>query len=105
MHNFFLPEFPVHWQDFLPVPKMSNVEFLLIKPQPKLTYNYSSHELFNRNLLSVNNSYFDKYKEVKKQADFKANIKNENNYLEPLLSIDIRKQQDIQNQKKIILIV
>ena len=40
------------------------------------------------------------YKEVKKQADFKANIKNENNYLEPLLSIDIRKQQDIQNQKK-----
>ena len=71
-----------------------------IKPQPKLTYNYSSHELFNRNLLSVNNSYFDKYKEVKKQADFKANIKNENNYLEPLLSIDIRKQQDIQNQKQ-----
>ena len=70
------------------------------QPEIKLKYNYSSHELFNRNLLSVNSPYFDKFKEVKKEADFNAKIKNENNYLNPLLSINVRKEQDIENQNK-----
>ena len=65
-----------------------------------LTYNYSSHELFNRNILSVNNPYFDKYKEVKPKMILSTSVnKYENNYLDPLGSFKIRNEQNKENQK------
>ena len=65
----------------------------------KLSYNHSSHELFNRNLLSVNSPYFDKYKEVKPNIILNSSIKNENNYLEPLISNRTRNDINRENQK------
>ena len=65
-----------------------------------LNYNHSSHELFDRNLLSVNNSYFDKYKEVKPRINLCFSVKDENNYLDPLLSSNIRKDYNHEAQKQ-----
>lgn len=70
------------------------------KLDPKLNYNHSSHELFKRNILSVNHPYFEKYKEVKPRYQLSSSDKNENNYLEPLSSIKVRNQQNKENQKK-----
>ena len=72
----------------------------LKKLDPKLNYNHSSHELFKRNILSVNHPYFEKYKEVKPRYQLSSSNKNENNYLEPLSSIRVRNQQNKENQKK-----
>ena len=68
-----------------------------------LNYNYSSHELFNRNILSVNNPYFEKYKEVKPKIVSNPSLdknENENNYLEPLNTINIRNKINYENQKR-----
>ena len=66
----------------------------------RLNYNYSSHELFNRNILSVNNPYFEKYKEVKPKMILSSSVnKNENNYLEPLNSMHVRNNAITENQK------
>ena len=71
----------------------------LSETNTKLSYNHSSHDLFNRNLLSVNNSYIDKYKETKPKLSLDTNIQKGNNYLEPLHSMTIRNSQIIENQK------
>ena len=70
------------------------------KINPNLNYNRSSHELFKRNILSVNHPYFDKYKEVKPRYKFNSSEKNETNYLEPLSSFRIRNEQIKENQKQ-----
>ena len=67
---------------------------------PRIRVNNSSHDLFNRNLLSVNNSYFDKFKQVKKSATLNQLNKNEPNYLNPLLLYKIRKAENIESQKR-----
>ena len=69
------------------------------KLNPKLNYNHSSHELFERNILSVNHPYFDKYKEVKPRYKLNSSDKNENNYLEPLSSLRERNQHNMESQK------
>jgi hypothetical protein len=66
----------------------------------RIRVNNSSHDLFNRNLLSVNNSYFDKFKQVKKSATLNQLNKNEPNYLNPLLLYKIRKAENIESQKR-----
>ena len=71
----------------------------LSKTNSRLNYNNSSHELFNRNLLSVNNSYIDKYKEIKPKPPIDIYLKKGNNYLEPLNSMTIRNNQIIESQK------
>ena len=71
----------------------------LSKTNLRLNYNNSSHELFNRNLLSVNNSYIDKYKEIKPKPPIDIYLKKGNNYLEPLNSMTIRNNQIIESQK------
>ena len=65
-----------------------------------LNYNHSSHELFDRNILSVNNSYFDKYKEVKPRMNLCVSVKNENNYLDPVLTSKIRNDFNHEMQKQ-----
>ena len=65
----------------------------------KLSYNHSSHELFDRNLLSVNNHYFDKYKEIKPKVIISSSVKNENNYLDPLLCMSTRNNYNSEDQK------
>jgi hypothetical protein len=70
------------------------------QPNSRLNYNYSSHELFNRNILSVNNPYFEKYKEVKPKMILSSSVnKDENNYLDPLNSIKVRKKEITESQK------
>ena len=66
---------------------------------PKLNYNRSSHELFDRNILSVNNPYFDRFKEVKPKQKIPIPIKDENNYLNPLKSLQIRNEQNFEGQQ------
>ena len=70
---------------------------------PRFRTNRSSHDLFNRNILSVNNPYFDNLKQVKnitsKNKLNKLNY-NGNNYLDPLLVFKIRKEQNKEEQKK-----
>ena len=66
---------------------------------PKLNYNRSSHELFDRNILSVNNPYFDRFKEVKPKQKMPILIKDENNYLNPLKSLQIRNEQNFEGQQ------
>ena len=66
---------------------------------PKLNYNRSSHELFDRNILSVNNPYFDRFKEVKPKQKIHIPIKDENNYLNPLKSLQIRNEQNFEGQQ------
>ena len=70
------------------------------QPNSRLNYNYSSHELFNRNILSVNNPYFEKYKEVKPKMILSSSVnKDENNYLDPLNSIKVRNKEITESQK------
>ena len=66
---------------------------------PKLNYNRSSHELFDRNILSVDNPYFDRFKEVKPKQKIPIPIKDENNYLNPLKSLQIRNEQNFEGQQ------
>ena len=66
---------------------------------PKLNYNRSSHELFDRNILSVNNPYFDRFKEVKPKQKIPIPIKDENNYLNPLKSLQIINEQNFEGQQ------
>ena len=70
------------------------------KSNSKLNYNHSSHELFDRNILSVNHPYFDKYKEVKPRYKLNSSDKKENNYLEPLLALRLRNEHNIESQKQ-----
>ncbi len=69
-------------------------------PPPILKPNRSSHELFDRNLLSINNSLFDNSKKVKNIVSLDKLNRNENNYLDPLLSIHNRNEDNKENQKK-----
>lgn len=67
---------------------------------PRLRINKSSHNLFDRNLLSVNHSYFDKLKQVKNiTSTFQLN-KEQNNYLNPLLAYKTRRDETKENQKR-----
>ena len=66
---------------------------------PKLNYNRASHELFDRNILSINNPYFDRFKEVKPKQKIPIPIKDENNYLNPLKSLQIRNEQNFEGQQ------
>ena len=66
---------------------------------PKLNYNRSSHELFDRNILSVDNPYFDRFKEVKPKQKIPIPIKDENNYLNPLKSLQIINEQNFEGQQ------
>ena len=70
------------------------------KLNSKINYNHSSHDLFDRNILSVNHPYFDKYKEVKPRYKISSFDKNENNYLEPLLSLKTRNEDNMESQKQ-----
>ena len=70
------------------------------KLNSKINYNHSSHDLFDRNILSVNHPYFDKYKEVKPRYKISSFDKNENNYLEPLLSLKTRNEDNMKSQKQ-----
>ena len=67
---------------------------------PRLRANNSSHDLFDRNLLSVNNSFFDNLKQVKNTASLTQLNRNENDYLNPLLIYKIRKENNKESQKR-----
>ena len=67
---------------------------------PRLRVNNSSHSLFDRNLLSVNNSFFENLKQVKNNTSLNYLNKNENNYLNPLLVYKIRINEKKENQKR-----
>lgn len=67
---------------------------------PCFRTNNSSHNLFERNLLSVNNSNFENLKKVKKMDSLTQLNNNENNYLNPLLTYKIRNEENKECQKK-----
>ena len=67
---------------------------------PRLRANNSSHNLFDRNLLSVNNSFFDNLKRVKNTASLTQLNRNENDYLNPLLIYKLRKENNKESQKR-----
>jgi hypothetical protein len=56
--------------------------------------NNSSHDLFNRNILSVNNSNFDNLKKVKDTKTLFEINKEGNNYLNPALIYKIREEEN-----------
>ena len=61
---------------------------------PKFRTNNSSHDLFNRNLLSVNNSQFDNLKQVKDTKTIFQLNKEGNNYLSPISIYKIREEEN-----------
>ena len=67
---------------------------------PRLRASNSSHNLFDRNLLSVNNSFFDNLKRVKNTASLTQLNRNENDYLNPLLIYKVRKENNKESQKR-----
>ena len=67
---------------------------------PHIRVNKSSHDLFDRNLLSINSSYFDNSKKVKNIVSLNVLNKYENNYLNPLLIIKNRIEEKKEDQKK-----
>ena len=79
---------------------LSNFDNSSSLSSPRLRAYNSSHNLFDRNLLSVNNSYFDQLKQVKKIATLDQLNKNENSYVNPLLIYKIRKEENKENQKR-----
>ena len=67
---------------------------------PRYRDNNSTHNIFDRNLLSINNSYFDKLKQVKSTASVTQLNKKENSYLEPLLMYKTIKDDYKECQKR-----
>lgn len=56
--------------------------------------NHSSHDLFNRNILSVNNSNFDNLRKVKDAKTIFEINKEGNNYLNPVSIYKIREEEN-----------
>ena len=67
---------------------------------PRFRVKNSTNNLFDRNLLSINNSYFDRLKQVKNTATVKQLNKKESCYLEPLLIYKGIKEESKEYQKK-----
>ena len=67
---------------------------------PRFRVNNLKHDLFDRNILSVNNSFFDDLKRVKNISPLTQLNKNENNYLNPILIYKRRKDEKKENQKR-----
>ena len=67
---------------------------------PRLTVNNKTNNLFERNLLSINNSYFEHLKKVKNSSPVNQLNIEENNYLNPLLILKKRKDEKIECQKR-----
>ena len=62
--------------------------------------NNSSHDLFNRNILSVNNSNFDNLKKVKDTKTIFDINKEVNNYLNPVTIYKIREEENKEASKR-----
>ena len=62
--------------------------------------NNSSHDLFNRNILSVNNSNFDNIKKVKDTKTIFDINKEGNNYLNPVSIYKIREEENKEASKR-----
>ena len=69
-------------------------------PSQKFRYNNSSHDLFNRNILSINNSNFDKLKKVKDTKTIFEINKGGNNYLNPISIYKIREEENKEAVKR-----
>ena len=67
---------------------------------PRLKVNNKTNNLFDRNLLSLNNSFFEHLKQVKNSSPVNQLNIEENNYLNPLLILKKRKDEKIECQKR-----
>ena len=67
---------------------------------PRLRVNVKSNNLFERNLLSINNSYFEHLKKIKNSSPVNKLNADENNYLNPLLILKKREDEKIECQKR-----
>lgn len=67
---------------------------------PRLRVNNKTNNLFDRNLLSINNSYFEYLKQIKNSCPVTKLNMNENNYLNPLLILKKREDEKIECQKR-----